>query len=131
LVILRPRGLTWDLLPARWNGSADTAPVFCTFGRDEAAGVARRLQRALERAVALGVNPLQTVGDAQGTSHQVWMRADDLVWILCHRMPGQAYQPVVFAAREEALRHAEQLTPIFWPAADAEQEYYFNTQHFA
>jgi hypothetical protein len=129
LVILRPRGLPWDLLPARWDGAR--APVFCTFSRDEAAGVARRLHKALEEAVALGVCPLQTIADPQGATYQVWMRTDEFVWIVCQRAPGKSYQPALFTDRDEASRHAEQLAPIFWPAADVEQEYYFNTQHFA
>jgi hypothetical protein len=31
LVVLRPRGLEWDLLPALWMGDAIAAPVFCQF----------------------------------------------------------------------------------------------------
>ncbi len=131
LVILRPRGLPWDLLPARWDGDGERPPEFCTFTRDEAAGVARRLQKALVQAVASGDNPLHTVADPHGVTHQVWLRTDDLVWIVCHRALGRAYAPAVFADCDEARRHAEQLMPIFWPSADAEQEYYFNTQHFA
>ncbi len=131
MVILRPRGLPWDLLPARWDGHVDRAPSFCTFGRDEAARVARRLQRALEQAVEAGANPVQTVGDGRGQSFQVWVRADEFIWVLCARNPGRAYRPVVCADADEARRHAEQLVPILWPAPDAGQEYYFNTQHFA
>lgn len=130
LVILRPRGLPWDLLPARWDGG-ETPPAFCTFGRDEAAGVARRVQQALEVSVLAGINPVQTIGDARDESYQVWVRTDEFVWIVCHRAPGQAYRPALFADRDEVRRFAEQLTPIVWPAADAAQEYYFNTQHFA
>jgi hypothetical protein len=131
LVILRPRGLSCDLLPARWDGSASAPPIFCTFGRDEAAATARRLHLALEEAVRDGVNPVQTAGDPRGDNLQVWVRTNEFVWIVCHRAPGQAYRPALFADAEEARRLAEQLTPVFWPAADAGQEYYFNTQHFA
>jgi hypothetical protein len=131
LVILRPRSLAWDLLPAHWNGNTDTAPAFCAFSRDDAAAVARRLQQALVSAVAAGVCPIQTAGDVAGASFQVWVRTDEYVWVVCRRAPGQAYQPAVFAEREEARRQAELLTPIFWPAQDAEQEFYFNTQHFS
>jgi hypothetical protein len=131
LVILRPRGLPWDLLPARWTGDPARPPEFCAFGRDEAAGVARRLQKALERAVELASNPLQTIADARGQCHQVWLCAEEYVWVVCHRAPGQSYQPAVFADRDEALRNADQLVRVFWPTPDAEQEYYFNTQHFA
>jgi hypothetical protein len=130
VVILRPRGVAWDLLPARWSGRADTPPVFCTFTRDEAAGVARRLQKAMEHAVAAGVDPMCMVADSRGESHQIWMRTDELVWIVCQRAPGRAYQPAVFTDAMEARRLAEQLTSILWPALDADQEVYFNTQHF-
>ena len=128
LVIVRPRSLPWDLLPARWDGEGGHAPTFCSFGRDEAAGVARRFQKALDEAVAKAINPVQTLGD--GEHFQVWVRTDELVWLVCGRTPGQAYQPAVFATLEEATREAERLAPIVWPAADAGQEFYFNTQNF-
>jgi hypothetical protein len=128
LVILRPRAVAWDLLPARWDGDAGHPPVFCTFARDEAAAVAKRLAIALEQAVAAGANPLQTLGDGQ--RFQVWLRTDEFVWLVCRRAPGQAYQPALFASRAEAVAEAETLTPVFFPATDAMQEYYFNTQRF-
>jgi hypothetical protein len=131
LVVLRPRGLSCDLLPARWDGSPSTPPTFCTFGRDEAATTARRLQLSLEESVRDGVNPVQTAGDPRGDNHQVWVRTGEFVWIVCHRAPGQEYRPALFGDAEEARRLAEQLTPVFWPTADAGQEYYFNTQYFA
>jgi hypothetical protein len=131
LVILRPRGLACDLLPARWDGNADSSPVFCAFGRDEAAGVARRVPQALAAAVEAGANPIFTAGDARGESYQVWLRAGEFVWVACHRAPGEAYRPVVLAQRDEAVRLAEALAAVCWPGSNAEQEYYFNTQHFA
>ncbi len=130
LVVLRPRALPWDLLPARWSGDGAQAPSLCSFSRDEAAGVARRLQQALEQGVLRGINPLQTIGDAQGQLFQVWVHTEEFVWLVCRRAPGQAYQPALFASQEEATREAERLTPIFWPGAEAQQEYYFNTQNF-
>ena len=131
LVILRPRGLPWDLLAARWAGRGDAPPEFCSFSRDEAAGAARRLQQYLESAVRASINPLQTVGDHRGESFQVWLRTEEFVWIVCEQAPGEAYRPALFTLRFDAEQAAEQLIPIFWPAADAEQEFYFNTQHFA
>lgn len=131
LVVLRPRTLPWDLVPARWDGDAARPPSVCLFGRDEAAGVARRVQRALEHAVAGGVNPLQTIGDAQGRHFQVWLRTEEFVWLVCRRAPGQAYRPALFASLEEARAEAERLSPVLWPAAGAGQEYYFNTQNFS
>jgi hypothetical protein len=130
VVILRPRSLAWDLLAALWDGDCETPPVFCTFDRDEAVRVARSLQQALEVWVKVGVNPVETLGDPKGERFGVWLHTDEYVWVLCRRTPGETYQPVVFPTREEARRVAEQLTPIFWPSAGAEQEYYFNTQQF-
>ena len=131
LVIVRPRALTWDLLPASWDGNSANAPQFCLFTRDEAASVARRLIAALEAAVEVGVNPVQTFGAAQGERLQIWLRTDEFVWIACRRAPGQAYQPMIFASPEEAVQEAETLSGFVWPAKEAKQEYYFNTQNFS
>src|SRR5437773_2634572 len=124
LVIVRPRALALDLLPARWDGDTGHAPEFCAFTRDEAAGVALRLIAALEAAAATGVNPVQTFGDVQVACLQIWLRTDEFVWIVCPRKPGQAYRPMIFATQEEATRDAETLAAFVWPRADARQEYY-------
>ena len=131
LVIVRPRALTIDLLPARWDGDTNHAPEFCGFTRDEAAGVASRFIEALETAVAIGVNPVQTFGDAKHAVLQIWLRTDEFVWIVCRRMPGQAYRPAIYGTQTEAAAEAEQMARFVWPAADARQEYYFNTQGFS
>jgi hypothetical protein len=131
LVIVRPRALVWDLLPARWPGDPRQPPRMCTFERAEAALAARQLLHDLESAVRRGVNPVETLGDLQGKSFQVWLRTEALVWILCRRTGGQAYRPLVFLSYDEARAAAERLAPLLWPPADAEQECYFNTQQFA
>lgn len=131
LVILRPRGLDWDLLPARWAGDAGTPPHFCQFGRDEAAQVARRLAQALEEAALAGRDPVETFGDPAGQHLQLWVRAGEYVWIVCRRVPGQPYQPLVFTGHDEAALAGRRIGPYVHPAPDANQEYYFNTQNFA
>lgn len=131
LVILRPRSLGWDLLPARWTGDPAIAPTFCDFTRDSAAAVARHVLQALESAAATRQNPVETLGDAQGQTFQLWIRAADCFWIPCRRSERHSYEPLLFARQEEASQAAEALARIVWPAADAEQEYYFNTQKFA
>ncbi len=130
LVILRPRAQEWDLLPARWTGEASSPPTWCQFSRDEAAGVARRVQQALEDSVQNGNTPVAIIGDSAGQRFQVWLRAGEFVWVVCRRVPGQAYQPLIFASAEEAQSVGRRLEPIFWPRPDANQEYYFNTQNF-
>lgn len=129
-VIVRPRAVGYDLLPARWAGDPAIPPVFCLFDRDEAAQLARRLLQALEEAVLRGVNPVETIGDPGGRSFQVWVRIAELFWIPCRRTAEQQYQPLLFATYAEARTAGEELARIVWPAADAEQEYYFNTQKF-
>lgn len=131
LVIVRPRALAFDLLPARWNEVESSAPAFCAFTRDEAANIARRFVASLESAVASGVNPVQTFGDAERECFQIWLRAADFVWIACRRAPGQAYQPLVFATQAEATQAGEELTRCVWPAAEVRQEYCFNTQNLS
>lgn len=131
LVVLRPRGLEWDLLPARWNGDAAAPPVSCRFSRDEAAGAARRLQQALEQAVQTGHSPVHTVGDPKGQRFQVWLRTVEFVWVLCHRAPGEPYQPLHFASLDEATSAAQRLEPYLWPDPESNQEFYFNTQNFS
>lgn len=131
VVILRPRSLGWDLLPAAWDGDPAMAPAFCVFGRDEAAQLARRLQKALEDAAARGVNPVETFGDAREQAFQVWVRAAEHFWIPCRKSAARNYEPLLFANRDEARQAGEALARIVWPAADADQEYYFNTQQFA
>ncbi len=126
LVILRPRALEWDLLPLRPDGAA-----FSEFGRDEAAGIARRVQRALEQGAGNGESPIRVAKRAAGDGYHIEVRAGDLDWVVCRRLPGQPYEKVVFAALEGASDAAARLAPFLWPDADADQEYYFNTQNFA
>ena len=131
LVIVRPRSLAWDLLPAHWSGEPAAAPEFCAFGRDEAARVARGLHEALEQAVQRGENPVETLGSPSGRSFQIWVRAAGCFWIACRRAMGQVYQPILFASQEEACQAGDELARIVWPQAGAERELYFNTQKFA
>src|ERR1019366_7529657 len=131
LVIVRPRALSWDLLPARWDGVSDHTPQFCVFTRDEAASVARRLVQTLEAAVEKGINPLESFGDIQGKCLQIWLRTEELVWIVCQRAQGQAYRPMIFASAEEASQEADRIAAFVWPLVVTKQEYYFNTQNFS
>jgi hypothetical protein len=129
-VIVRPRGLDWDLLPARWTGDPAAPPIFCQFDREEAALVARQFQQSLEKSVEVGQNPLETFGRGNGQVHQLWVRSGEYVWILCRRRPGKPYEPMVFANQEEALEAVRHIGPLLHPAPDANQEFYFNTQNF-
>ncbi|MCI0377196.1 MAG: hypothetical protein L0215_06310 [Gemmataceae bacterium] len=130
-LVLRARALPWDLLAAQWNGRADSAPAFCQFFRDEAATIARRLPQAFEAAASCAQSPVLTVSDSAGTAFQIWLRALDYVFIACRRTPGENYEPIVFSSKEDAEAAGNRVEQYFWPGADANQEYYFNTQYFA
>lgn len=129
LVILRPRGLPWDLLPVRWDGDPECPPSFCQFSRDEAAGVARGLFRLLEKGAAPGQESLQTLG--KGDSYLVWWRTDEYDWIVCRRVPGETYRPLLLSTREEAVEVGRRVEPVLRPAPEETREVYFNTQLFA
>lgn len=128
-VVVRPRGMTWDLLPVRWTGNPSEAPEFASFDRDEAALAARKLAKSLEDRDAAGRCPLETLG--REPSFQVWLRDDDLNWLLCERIPGQPYRPLVFPSLEAAAAAAARLTPLVHPGPERIQDYYFNTQNFS
>ena len=129
IVILRPRTLGWDLLPVRWNGDPATPPTFCTFTRDEAAHVARRLGEFLETSDAAGRQVVETFG--RDREVQIWLRVDDHFWLVCSRAPGEAYRPVTFADVAAARDAAERLSQMLHPGPGRVQPYYYNTQNFS
>jgi hypothetical protein len=128
-VIVRPRALTWDLIPIRIENGVRSR--ICEFGRDEAAGVARGLQRDLENAVRLERDPLVLLSSPAGACFQVGVQAAGFCWIVCPRTPGLPYAPVDFPSQAEAEKAARRLGVFLHPSADARQQIYFNTQHFS
>ena len=128
VVILRPRAVVWDLLALRPGAATGS---FCDFERDEAATVARRVQQDLDRRACEGVNPVETVTGPAHHGYHLCVRAGGLTWLACLRLPGQPYRPVDFATMEEAREAAARLARFVFPAADANQEFYFNTQNFS
>jgi hypothetical protein len=129
LVILRPRALEWDLLPLRFDRGMNSG--FCTFSRDEAAAVARQVPRALEEGARAPERSVQIVANPAGDGFLVWIPMLDIMWLLCLRVPGRAYEPFVFSGRAEAQSAIDRLAPYLWPGVTASQEYYFNTQNFS
>src|SRR5947209_20579622 len=83
VVILRRRAVGWDLLALLPGQGADAHPAFCEFGRDEAAGVARRVQQALAQAAQAGANPVEAVGGPGPGGYRVCVRAGGFTWLAC------------------------------------------------
>jgi hypothetical protein len=131
VVIVRPRALAWDLLPLRavGNGGSDTLFQECTPA--EAADIVRELRGLLEEKGNGGFLRVEPIASPDGEGYQVRAALGSQSWIACLRVPGQPYQPMLFAALDDALRAAESLTAVLCPAADADQELYFNTRDFS
>jgi hypothetical protein len=126
VLIVRPRALEWDLLLV--NGLAGTS--FRELSRAEAPAVARSLFSALEHWSDGGPGHVGAVPASDGSGQIVWVDVDDFSLVLCGRLPGKPYQPLVFP-HPEAARHAvDRVADTLRPPAGAEQEVYFNTRHF-
>jgi hypothetical protein len=120
VLILRPRLLAWDLVLAQPGGG------FREMNREEAEHVAGQVAAALE-ADGGRVEPVYSLD--QGSS---WLRVriGAYALIVCARVPGQPYQPLLFGGAEAVRVAVEALTTLLHPPADVEQEVYLNTRNF-
>jgi hypothetical protein len=117
-VILRPRGLPWDLLLCR--GSDDLS--FREMSHDEASAAAQAVYRALRDGAVVEAAP-------QPDGCAVLLNAGPFVLIACERRPGQPY--AAFASGEEEARAAaDSLGRVVSPPEGSEQEVYFNVRFF-
>lgn len=123
MVIVRPRALAWDLLPM--NAAANGAP-FREVSRAEAPALAEQVCTALE-ALQPGarIEPI-----ASGEGYHVRASVGSFVLQVCARIPGEPYQPLVFASLDEALAAAEDVRNALIPSGNT-RELYLNTQNFA
>jgi hypothetical protein len=109
-VILRPRALAWDLVLCRDEEDAS----FRALAHDEASFAAQSIDKALRNGESPEVFQLLS---------QVRLRLGDFVFVLCARVSGQPYVPLLAGESE-----AEVLRAAF--VGDEEQELYFNLRHF-
>ncbi|MBI1913941.1 MAG: hypothetical protein HYS12_04285 [Planctomycetes bacterium] len=126
VLIVRPRGLRWDLLLVQ--GMAGTS--FRSLGRAEAPLVAQAFYRALEAWNSGGAGHVGVVASSEGTGFLVWADVGDFALVACERIPGQPYRPMLFAAEEEARAAVGLIAAALCPPAHAEQEVYLNTRNF-
>jgi hypothetical protein len=122
-VILRPRGLPWDLLLA----GPDEERKFRELAHDEASAAAQGLYRALCNWAGGGPGLIDVLAGEGGW--QVLVRVGPFLLLVCPRLPGQAYVPLV-CAEADARAAAERLGLVLCPPGSAEQEVYFNTRFF-
>jgi hypothetical protein len=130
LVILRPRALDYDLLPLAAGGE-NGAPGFAEIDHKEAPGMSQRLYRALEAVAAAGTGRVEAVPATGAAGWWVRVQAGPFTLLACRRVPGEAYQPAVLRTGTEAGSLAARLAAILFPAADGNQELYFNTRQFS
>ncbi|MBV9122335.1 MAG: hypothetical protein JO112_03105 [Planctomycetes bacterium] len=135
LVVLRPRSLDFDLLLLRDGQDL----VFWEAGRGEATHLALKLRRVLEEGARGGngdaATPsrgsfLETISQPAPDGYQLLAKMGVFRLLACRRVPGQPYQPMLFATAGEARDAAERLAHILCPRPEVAQELYFNTKNF-
>ncbi|MGF1579268.1 MAG: hypothetical protein ACFCD0_07875 [Gemmataceae bacterium] len=127
ILIIRPKSLQYDFLAIKPADVNADVPTFCNFDRDEAAELARKVKTSLEAAS----EDVVTVHDNPwGDGYVAWVSCAELLWIPCHRRPGQAYQGALFLSEDEAKEVSMIMRRCFCPSDDEIGQIYFNTQHF-
>jgi hypothetical protein len=130
LIILRPRSLDWDLVPARPDGEPDPRSIFWEINRDEGATLVTELHRNLEEWAGGGMGRVEPVPAPGGKGYHVRVGVGRFVLIVCDRLPGVPYKPAVFDSVSNALAASERISAVLFPASGKVQEIYFNTDNF-
>jgi hypothetical protein len=125
-LILRPRGLVWDLLLLR---SADST-MFRDLTRGEAERAVRTLWAALETWHAGGTGGVEAVACAGLSGFLVRVVLGPLSFLACPREPRRPYRAHVFADAATADVAAHRLASALRPPTGADLEVYVNACHF-
>jgi len=126
VVVVRPRSLSVDLLLVRRGPEGELLDAFHEAGRGEADLLAQNLGRSL----STGRGVVEVVpGEGRG----FWVRAEVGAFplIVCGRVAGQPYRPLLFADEAAAAQVADAVRALLCPGPETVQELYFNTEHFA
>ncbi len=129
MMIVRPRALDWDLLPV--DPRANDEPHFWEVSREFAPRLAQEFLSALTEEGEPGGNRVEAIAAPDGDGYQVRAGVGRFVLIVCGRVAGQPYQPLVFESVAEACAAADRISSFLCPARDAEQEVYLNTRQFS
>jgi hypothetical protein len=129
LLVVRPRSLPWDLLIVRSDRRTGPTTTIRDFGREEAAAAGEGLCAALQEWAAGG--PGRVAAGPTDGGYLVRGEVGIFPLLVCRRLPGEPYQAAVFPDLGEAQEAAAALAAVLCPSADAEQELYLNTRHFA
>jgi hypothetical protein len=125
-LILRPRGLSWDMLLLR---SAEST-LFRDLTRDEGERAVRTLYGALEAWLGGGHGCVETTSCSELDGFLVRALIGSLSFLVCPREPGKPYRPQVFGDAADAEVAALRVSAALRPPAGRELEVYCNTRHF-
>jgi hypothetical protein len=127
VVILRPRSLPWDLLCIQPD---EQVIRFREFAREEAEAVAESLGSALEQPSPGKHHRIETAPAPGSPGNCIRVALGRYCLIVCARLPGQSYRPMVWATDGEAMEVASALRESLLPDAGETRELYFNSRHF-
>ncbi|HZT79301.1 MAG TPA: hypothetical protein VFA26_03715 [Gemmataceae bacterium] len=130
LLIVRPRGLPWDLLLVHPADGAVFHTTFRDLDRAEAESAAAGLCAALEAWAGGGPGQVEVVAEAGGQGWCVCAEVGPFPLIACRREPGRPYRPERFATQPAAEAAAAQVAGALRPPPGACREVYFNTNKF-
>ena len=127
VVILRPRSLPWDLLCIQPD---EQVIRFREFAREEAEAVAESLGTALEQSSPGKHHRIETAPAPGSPGSCIRVVLGRYCLIVCPRLPGQSYRPMVWDTEAEALAAATALKQSLVPNLGETREIYFNSRHF-
>ena len=130
LVVIRPRSMPVDLVMIRRGPTGTFGSGFMEASRQTAGLEAQKLAQALQQWAEGGNGEIEIVEAPDGTGYWVHVFVAIFPLIACSRVPGQAYQPIVYATQEEAENTADKLRAILCPPPEANQELYTNLSQF-
>ena len=125
-LILRPRGLSWDMLLLR---STDTT-TFRDLTREQGERAVRTFYSALDAWQTGGSGSVEVVAATGLGGFLVRAILGPLPFLVCPREPGRPYRPLVYTDAADAEVAALRLATALRPPAGGELEVYFNARHF-
>ena len=125
-LILRPRGLSWDLLLLR----PDALTTFREVPHSEADHLSHEMLQALRDWSEGASGHVEEIACPDGRGFGVRIRVGPFALLACARQPGRPYQPLIFPDVDAALSAAAQMRDILRPPGQVDQEVYLNTHHF-
>ena len=124
-LILRPRGLAWDLVllnPAE--------PAFLDLSTEEAPLLVAQFVRDLSEWNAGGPGGVETPGRSGSGGWRVRVNVGPFALLVCPRRPGEPYRPLALPDAAAAETVAQAVAAVLRPPPDVTQDYYLNTRHF-